>query len=394
MSEVTIKVITDPKEFQSLEEIWRDLMQKCGQDCSIFQTHERLSTWWRHFGEGKRLNVLIIERGKEVIGIIPLLRACYRLGFIKLKALETMAESNGNYIGLASEQNRDEVIDALFAYLEKELICNKMILKLVAIPEDSQLLSILQRKSAAYSKNLFFNEEVMTFAPYITLPATWDEYFGSVGRKRRQLLRRELRSLEKNHSVQYGQYTPELLNEALSNFFELHQERWQAANVSGKFFQPEMKQYFRKLSDIFQKRNWLHLSYFKIDSEVVSVIYSCIYNQKLYAFMTGRDIRYSEHSVGHLHFMFLIKDMIARRLREFDLLKGLHPYKLYWAKSVRKYETVTITKAGFFPSLRLKLMQAFLRLYEVRQLGLKETYNLILIKRREKKERKRMQLGY
>ncbi|MFC1846847.1 GNAT family N-acetyltransferase [Chloroflexota bacterium] len=394
MSEITIRVITSQEEFQSLEEIWHNLMQKCGQDCSIFQTHERLSTWWRRFGEWKRLNVLIIEREMEIIGIIPLARACYRLGFIKLEALETIAESNCNYIGIVSEQNRDEVIDALFTYLEKELDRNNLILKLIAIPEDSQLLNILQRKSAVFSKNLFFHEEVTTLAPYITLPTTWDEYFSSMGRKRRQLLRRELRNLEKTHCVKYGQYTPELQSEALTKFFKLHKERWLAANVNGRFSQPEMKHYFRELSDIFQKKNWLHLSYLKIDSDIVSIIYSCIYNQTFYVFMTGRDIRYSEHSVGHLHFLFLIKDAIGKRLRELDLLKGMHPYKFYWAKSVRKYKCVIITKAGFYPSLRLKFIQAFLRLHEARQFSLRETYNLVLIKRRERKERKQMQLGY
>jgi CelD/BcsL family acetyltransferase involved in cellulose biosynthesis len=391
---LTVRVVIDTKEFQSLEDIWHSLLQRCGQDSSIFLTHERLSTWWRHFGEGKSLNILIIERGQEVIGIIPLVKTRYRLGFIKLEVLETLAASNCNYIGLASAQNRDEVINTLLMYLEKELTRGSLILKLIAIPEDSQFLHALRRKSVVFSKSLFFQEEVTTLAPYITLPATWDEYLSSLGRKRRQLLRRELRGLEKVHKVQFGQYTPESLHEALSKFFELHQKRWHAANVSGKFSQPKMMDYFRELASEFLKRNWLHFSYLTIDDEVVSAIYGCIHNHKFYTFISARDIRYPKYSIGHLHYMFLIKDTIGKRLREFDFLKGMHPYKFYWTKSVKKYTCVMIIKARFYPGLRLKFIEAFLRLYEVRQLGLRETYNLILIKRREKKERKRMRLDY
>jgi hypothetical protein len=53
---------------------------------------------------------------------------------------------------------------------------------------------------------------------------------------------------------------------------------------------------------------------------------------------------------------------------------------------------VTIIKRGFLPALRLQLLRAFLRLWDVRQYRLREICAILLIRRRERKELKRMGL--
>jgi hypothetical protein len=47
-------------EFQSLEDRW-NITLKDSPSKTIFSTWEWLSTWWKHFGEGKKLVILLIE---------------------------------------------------------------------------------------------------------------------------------------------------------------------------------------------------------------------------------------------------------------------------------------------------------------------------------------------
>jgi hypothetical protein len=100
MSETTVRVITEAEEFQALAPIWDSLLEACPDQSSMYLTHEWLATWWKHFGEGRRLNLLLFEREGRVIAIVPLARNEYRIGPFKLDALESITWTSCNYVGL------------------------------------------------------------------------------------------------------------------------------------------------------------------------------------------------------------------------------------------------------------------------------------------------------
>ena len=120
--------------------------------------------------------------------------------------------------------------------------------------------------------------------------------------------------------------------------------------------------------------------------------YGFVYNRKFYAVTVARDTKYSEYSIGHIHIMHSIKDAIERQLEEFDLARGDEAYKFYWTRSARRYMQVTVIKNGLCLGLRLRFLQTFLRLYEIRQNGLRQSYRLRLMRKRDEKEKKRMGL--
>jgi len=392
MNTAKIRVVTEAEEFASLKAVWNRLLQRCGENISIYLTHEWLSIWWRHFGEGKKLNILLIEQEHRVIGIIPLMKVECRIALIRFHVLETIGSVNCNYIGLILPEYMEDAMTVFLAYLEEELVKNKLLLRLNLIPEDCLFLDQLQKHAVPLSRNMLIQEKATTLAPYITLPASWDDYFGSLSRRRRKVLRRALRSLEKRHEVNLQEYTSESLDEGLSKFFDLHQSRWRAVNVRGAFSNPKMKEFYRDIASQFLKNKWLYFTCLTVDNEPVSIEYGFIYNQKLYNATAARDVRYSEYSVGHLHHLFLIEDAIKRHLREFDFLRGDEPYKFHWTKSARRYIQVMIKKNGFGSGLSLKLFRLSFRLSEISQYNLREIYSLYFTKRREKKQKKQMGL--
>jgi len=393
MSKTTISVVTDPEEFEPLAPVWNNLLEKCCDESTMYLTHEWLATRWRHFGEGQRLNLLLVEREGQVIGIMPLVRNEYRLGPFKLDVLESIGGTSRNYVGLMLPEDRQEVISALLDYLKQNLHGVGLILRLSLIPGDSHFLSVLKRGLASVSEDLAFEERFKTLAPYIDLPVSWDEYFGSLSGKRRRTLGRMLRKLEKGHgAVSFQQCDADSLEAGLSQFFDLHQERWQAVGISGSFADPRVKEFYREVAWKFLNRGWLYFSSMSVAGRLVSAKYGCILNRKMYFITSGRDIRYSEYNVGHLHMMHVIKDAVNRNLSEFDFLQGDEPYKFYWTKSARRYVWVTIIKRGFLPALRLQLLRAFLRLWDVRQYSLREIWAILSIRRRERKEHKQMGL--
>lgn len=392
MSKVTVRVVAEQEGLESLSGIWDSLLQRSSDDNAIYLTYDWVTIWWKHFGDGNRLNILLIEKEEEVIGIFPLMITEYKVGFLKFCALETIGSVNCNYIGLVPCENREEVVTALITYLEKELRMGKLVLRLTLVPEYSELLRMLREHASLFSKNLVVQENAKTLAPYISLPATWEEQFSSLSRNRRWLLRKELRKLNEAYKVEFRECAADNLESMLNMFFDLHQRRWQSVNVRGVFSNPRMKEFYRDIARQFHQNSWLCFSYLTVDSEVVSAEFGFVYNGKLYGATAARDLRYSKYSIGHLHYMFMIKDAIKKHLREFDFLKGDEPYKFYWTKSARRYMELLIISRGICPGLRLKFIRALLRLHEVKKYSLKEIYSLYLMKRREGKEKRKMGL--
>ena len=388
MSNTSIRVITEPEEFATLKEVWNRLLPQCADDSSIYLTHEWLSTWWKYFGYGKKLHLLLIEKGLQVIGVVPLMEVEYRAPLHRFHVLETVGSVNCNYIGLIPPENGDETVTALLTYLEDQLNKSRLVLRLVMVPEDSKILALMRKHGSMLAKNLRIDEKVNTLAPYVPLPATWDDYFLSLSQNRRAILRRVLRSLEKEHKVELKEYPPGCLEAGLNEFFELHQQRWQSINIRGVFSSAQMREFYLDIANQFQQKNWLHFSCLTADNEVVSAVYGFVYNNKLYCTTAARDIRYSKYSVGHIHQMFLIKQAISKGLREYDFLKGDEPYKFHWTKSARKYFQVAVFKKGPYLSLHFKLLQLWSRLQTIRQYSVRELYSRYLIRRRERKEKK------
>ena len=389
MNNPTIRVITDLKEFKSLAGVWDNLLQKCGDESSIYLTHEWLFTWWQHFGKGKKLNILLVEKERHVIAIVPLMKTEYKALFIRFHILETIGATNYNYIGIIPPENRQEAMAALLPHLEKALSSN-LVLKLSHVPDDSQVLDLLRRQVALLSNDLFMQVRVVTLAPYILLTETWEEYFRSISRKRRAILRQALRLLENSHTVELQEYTADSLDDGLSEFFDLHQRRWQSVNIKSAFSNPKMQEFYRDVSSHFLKRGWLHFSCLMVDNKVASALWSFIYNRKFYAATVARDTSYVKYSVGHLHYMYLIKDAIKKHLREFDFLQGEEPYKFYWTTTARKYMSVIVIKEGFGSGLRFKYVNAFLLFRRIRQSSLITVYRSYLMKRGWEKENKRL----
>jgi CelD/BcsL family acetyltransferase involved in cellulose biosynthesis len=393
MTDTKIRIISESNEFESLSEVWDSLLRKSGDNNPIYLTHEWLLTWWKHCGEGKKLNVILIEKEGQPIGIVPLMRTEYRIGLFKIHALETIGSLNCNHIGLIRSGDREEAVSAFLAYLEEELAKGELVLRLTWVPDDCEFLDLLRRCISAPSRNLVMQEKAKTLAPYITLPSTWDEYFRSLSQNRRHTLRRKLRSLEKAHNVEFWDCTGDNLESMLRRFIDLQERRWQSAHVKGVFSDPKMEAFYRDIATQFVKKGWLHFSCLIVDGVVVSAEYAFIYNHKFYCATSARDIDYSKYNVGHLHQMFLIKYAIQRGLREFDFLRGDEPYKFHWTESSRRYINFVIGKKGLCSGLRLKLMLAFLRLHEIKQYSLKEIYYIYLMRRREARQRKEMGVG-
>lgn len=194
-SKLTVRLVTDTKEFESLRDVWDRLLEK-SCDKNIYLTWEWIFTWWRHYGNRKNLNILLIEDESRIIGIIPLMLSRVGKSFIKFDVLKIIGIANADFDGVILTERKEDCILSFIEYLTK-VMDNRTVLIFSEIPEDAEVLALMRNQYPSFSKSLIMNESVSTTCPYILLPTTWNEYFKQLRGKRRHNLRYALRSLQK-----------------------------------------------------------------------------------------------------------------------------------------------------------------------------------------------------
>lgn len=382
-SSLTVRVVTDSEEFKSLRETWDSLLAK-SSDNNAYLTWEWLLTWWKHYGEGKRLNILLIEEGGRIIGILPLMRVNYGKFPVSLDVLENISSMDPDYSGVILTERKQDCVAALLSYLEERINSGGITFRLSRIAEDSEFLNLMRKQYPSLPKSLSLYERALTPCPYILLPLTWDEYLASFSSKTRNTLRRKLKLLAKEHNIEFRKCSPDDdIPRNVNTFCELHQRGWQNRGLSGFLLVAKMRELHQDVANLFSGKGWLNLSFLVVDGKAASAVYGFEYRQKFYHGLTGFDPDYSKYGIGQLHNMFLIQEAIKNGLKEFDFMIGTEEYKYRWHALNRGNVQIIMMKRDFLGKLRLKLLDAVLLWDKLGKYGLRQSLRLYLRKRRQ-----------
>ena len=181
--------------------------------------------------------------------------------------------------------------------------------------------------------------------PYLELPASWDEYLGSLSANRRQVLRRRERVLHREHAVTLTDYGAGRLDEGWHHLVALHDKRWTAAGV---FNDPRIDRLHRAFAQELASRGQLWLSTLDLDGVPAAAWYGFADRDTVYFYQSGRDPRWEDQSVGVALMVKMIRRAIEGGYRRFDFLRGEEAYKRQWTSST----VVTRELVAFRPSWR------------------------------------------
>ena len=87
LSHMRVIEVNKYSDFLALEEKWQDVLEKCNY-YTVFSTWEWLSIWWKHFGKGKRLVLLLAEENDKIVGIAPLMYSVHKMFGLRMGKIE------------------------------------------------------------------------------------------------------------------------------------------------------------------------------------------------------------------------------------------------------------------------------------------------------------------
>ena len=385
MVKLTVEEIRDVESFQELREEWDNLLEKSG-DNNVFLTWEWLFLWWRYHRSDKQLRILLIKDQDNIVGIAPFMEWRYQKGFFHINIMENICAEECDYSGVILTDHIEESLSTLLDYLQGIIRDGKTLVRIWHVPGQSDFLTTLNEIYQSYINKLSLHSRISGICPYIDLPATWDEFFQTLGGNTRKTYRRQINRLERDYTVEFNKYCGENdLNDKLENLFNFHKKRWEQREINSKFMEMESRGFYFDVSKAFYEKGWLDLSFINIDDKTVSIEWGFNYNGGYWNMTRSFDPDFSRYGVGSIHAMYLIQDAINKNQNKFDLLKGTESYKNHYTKNQTLNYVITINSKSFTGICRVIILDLFAKFARFNNRSFRENITLLAKKIRSGK---------
>ena len=330
----TVERVTDPARFADLREEWDELLGASRANC-LFLTWEWLYTWWKHLGGHRRLHLLLVRDGRELVTIAPLAwrpPALFRL--LPFPALEFVGSGivGSDYLDVVVRRGRErEAHDALATALADA----PSVLELAQANRESSFAAEFAQRLG--QERWSIRNTVTDVCPFIDLAGhSWESYLVSLG-SHRQNFQRRLKNLKKRFDVRFELVQTEAeRRDALDALVGLHTRRWNERGGSEVFGTPELLSFYDEVSQLALQRGWLRLFVLRLDGRPASILHGYRYGRNFCYYQSGFDLTFRKESIGLVLLGLTIQHAIEEGAAEYDFLHGAEPYKFLWTSKVRE----------------------------------------------------------
>lgn len=331
MSQATGRLRVDrlPSPFEAAGE-WTELDAACGNP---FTSWQWASTWWRHFGAERELELEVLgmrdERG-ELKGIVPLYRHMRR----PLRVLRFVGHFPADQLGpVCAPADFEAVVTTLRRHLAEARDWDLLLLERVA--DGTGTPSLLGARTLRSEPT-----------PELKLPETeWDEFLANRSSNFRSQVRKFERRLLRDNDLRFRiAEDPERLDADMESFFELHDARW-AGQGEGAFTEP-LKRFHRDLAHAALEAGWLRLCFAELDGKPAAAWYGFRLGNADWFYQQGRDPAWDRASVGFVLTMQTIREAIESGVGAYKFLMGTEEYKGRFATDEPAVETLALTRGA------------------------------------------------
>lgn len=325
---MTVETLTSRHWPEQVSKEWREL-QEDATTASIFQTWEWNSTWWEHFGANKRPYVVRLDCDGRLVAYAALYEAPGAWN-----ALRFVGNFHADYLGMTVRTGFErEAARTLIRHLVRHETAH--LLDLHQLPDTSALLRVAERMPHSWRR-------LQAVCSRLTLPQTWEEYWGSLSRNMRSSYRRYEQAADRDLSAELAIATPGTVDAEISSLFSLHGRRWRRRGQPGAMFSAQVQRFHRAFSKTAAELGWLRLHVLRDAGTTRAALYAFAFGNATSFYQSGFDPQIGKISPGSLTLGHAIRTAIAEGQQYFDFLRGQEAYKSRWKPQtvVRNYRVI------------------------------------------------------
>jgi CelD/BcsL family acetyltransferase involved in cellulose biosynthesis len=347
----------DPARLAALGGEWDELFQS-GGGANPFLSWEWQYTYWRTFAQQRPLWILEArDRGDRLVGLLVLAgkgglaRARHWCmltnGLTGTDALDILVRPG---FGPAV---RGAVAHAVAAGLERWDF-----LELEDLPCGSATVAAF--RGALQPRGVKVAVEPRFACPGFALTGTFAAHLA--GFKRRETYQRRRRWLEKQPGYRIEVVTsPAEAPAAMEDFLRLHHLRWDPEGGSEGIPRGRVEEFHREVAPLLAAKGWLRLYRLVVDGRSIAAVYALELGRRFYYYQSGMDPAWSARSPGLVLIGKTVEDAYARKLTDYDFLRGSEPHKLEWATDRRETCALRLRAPGLRPEAEAVAAEVFRR---------------------------------
>lgn len=325
-------LITELSGLEPLAAEW-DRLLAAGRRPEVTMSFAWARASHRAFGEERKLHVIAVQDGAELVGILPLVSEGEKLRFI--------GAPESDYNDFLTSRDAAPVIleTALDAISASATPWSRCLLE--NVPEDSNLSVLaaglpprwrkrLSRVSRVACPTLILSVEGRSAAAPILNNSRNRQYVTKLARIGHLRVRRLS--------------TPQEVRDHLPRMFEQHVQRWAFAGVMSQFETPARRAFFATLAEELDPAQ-LHFTALELDDKPIAYHFGFSYAGKFIFYKPTLDLDHWDDSPGTVLLLRLIEMADQVGLREFDFGVGGEWYKSRFTNGARMNDTFAIVRS-------------------------------------------------
>lgn len=350
-----VRVCSSWSDLEAFRAQWNHLLRTAA-GVGIFSTPEWLAAWWRSYGAGKELAVLLFfAPNDELVGLAPLYSDTRKAAFgRKLRVLRLVGDGSrdsDNLDFIVRSGYEGECAKRLLSWLRDWSDWDLCVLD--TLPGTSLFGESLLRHLRATDWCLLEQRSPHLF---ISLPHSWEGYLQRLAPEFRPLLTRYPRRLRARYKVDVYQCTRTVdLEKNLASLFSLHRKRWHERGAEGVFVNPNRRRFYQEVASTFLKRGWLEFWLMDLDGSTVAAQFCFLFGDTAYLLQEGFDPRYANEKVGYALRGEVLQDLIRRGVRRYDFLAGSDTYKFAFGAEQSSYLRIEFARPATGGSAHITL---------------------------------------
>ena len=308
---------------ESLREEW---MQLAEQGQNVFATWEFASTWWEHFGAGRRLlTVGCRDSDGELFAILPL----YLWRRRPLRVMRFLAHGAGDILGPVCRPERyEDAARALRRLLE-------------VAPWDWDVFVGENLPGEQHWPQRLGGQVIRREGnPVLRAADGFEPFLGRRSSNFRSQVRRFERRLDRRYRVRYRLSDSTTLDADLDDLFRLHEAGLGARSAFGG----RRTAFHRTFAHRALERGWLRLWVLELNDRPVAAYYGFRFGDVESGYQLGHDPELRRESLGTVLIAHTIRSAFDDGIHEFALLRGHEPYKYRFATDDHGLDNVCVVR--------------------------------------------------
>jgi CelD/BcsL family acetyltransferase involved in cellulose biosynthesis len=336
-----VAVLTEDRDFEALEEEWKDLYQNAPL-ATPFQAWAWLYSWWESYGEQYELRLITLRNGDLLVGLMPLMLE-RRWGFFgKLLFIGT---GPSDYLDiLVREGWAARVMEAGVNALHR--IDSWQVADLQELHPEAAAWGVFREWSGPRTRIWQSGCPVIDVRP-------WDELLATLSLKQRSNVRRTIRRAEKDGVVCELAGVDDA-EQAACRFVGLHREMWRERGIASEHLTEKFESHMVAAASRMTDGELAGVFEFWREGEVIAS-HLLVFGRGFVAeiLFGAKQEAVRRYQVSSLNVWNALN--VARRSNRarVNLLRGEEPYKLSWASAVVPNYRMILTRDPAFGKLFL-----------------------------------------